>query len=128
MNRRFKKGKTLIVAMLVFPALTGWAQQPANGQAPGASQVPQIHEFSLTQTIDYAGKNSVLVKNALLDYQIQEQSNRATTSQALPQITGSAGITDNLQIQTTVVPGDFIPGGTPGTFVPFKFGTQYNSN
>jgi outer membrane protein len=128
MNRRFNIGRMLMAVMLAFPALTAWTQQAPNGQAPGAAQDPQLHEFSLTQAIDYAAKNSVMVKNALLDLQIQQQSNRATTSQALPQITGSAGITDNIQIPTTVVPGDFIPGGTPGTFVPFRFGTQYNSN
>ena len=52
------------------------AQQPAGP----ASAPPALHDFSLAQAIDYAGKNSVIVKNALLDYEIQEQSNRATTS------------------------------------------------
>ena len=85
----------------------------------------QVHDLTLTQTIDYSTKNSVLVKNALLDYQIQEQSNHATTSQALPQITGNLGWTDYVQIPTTVLPGEFF--GQPGKFVPVKFGTQYNS-
>ncbi|HVU97483.1 MAG TPA: TolC family protein [Puia sp.] len=84
-----------------------------------------IHDLTLAQTIDYSTKNSVLVKNALLDYRIQEQSNRATTSQALPQITGNLGVTDYVQIPTTVLPGEFF--GQPGKFVPVKFGTQYNS-
>jgi len=84
-----------------------------------------IHDFTLAQTIDYSTKNSVFVKNALLDYQIQEQSNRATTSQALPQITGNLGWTDFLQIPTTLIPGEFF--GQPGTYLPVKFGTKYNS-
>lgn len=115
-----------MAAMLAFSALTAWSQQGSNGQTTGTAQAPQIHEFSLAQAIDYAGKNSVMVKNALLDLQIQEQSNRATTSQALPQITGNAGITDNLQIPTQLVPGEFI--GQPGTYFPVQFGTQWNSN
>lgn len=86
-----------------------------------------INEFSLQQAVDYASKNSVFVKNALLDYQIQEQSNRATTSQALPQITGQLGITDNLQIPVVLVPGNFASPPVQG-FIPLKFGTQYNSN
>lgn len=86
----------------------------------------QVHDFSITQTIDYASKNSVLVKNALLDYQIQQQSNRATTSQALPQITGNLGWTDYIQIPTTLIPGEFV--GQPGTFIPLKFGTKYNTS
>jgi len=85
----------------------------------------QVHDFTMAQTIDYSTKNSVLVKNALLDYQIQEQSNRATTSQALPQITGNLGWTDYVQIPTTLLPGEFF--GQPGKYVPVKFGTQYNS-
>lgn len=116
-----------MAVMLAFPALTAWTQQAPNGQAPGAAQDPQLHEFSLTQAIDYAAKNSVMVKNALLDLQIQQQSNRATTSQALPQITGSLGLTDNVKIPTTLIPGEFI-GQPAGTFVPLQFGTQYNTN
>ncbi len=116
----------LMAVILAFPALTAWSQQASNGQAPGAGQTPQIHEFTLTQALDYAGKNSVLVRNALLDLQIQEESNRATTSQALPQLTGNAGITDNLQIPTQLVPGEFI--GQPGTYFPVKFGTKWSNN
>jgi len=126
MNRRFKKGRLLMAAMLAFPALTAWSQQASNRQAAGTAQASRIHEFSLAQAIDYASRNSVLVRNALLDLQIQEESNRATTSQALPQVTGNAGITDNLQIPTQLVPGEFI--GQPGTYFPVQFGTKWNSN
>ena len=94
-------------------------------QSSSVGQPPQVHDFSLAQAIDYASKNSVLVKNALLDYQIQVQSNRATTSQALPQITGNLGLTDYIQIPTTLIPGEFV--NQPGTFIPLKFGTQYNA-
>jgi outer membrane protein len=127
MNRRFKIGRMLMAAMLGLPALTAWTQQTGNGQTPGAVQAPQIHELSLTQAIDYTNKNNAAVKNALLDYQIQQQSNRATTSQALPQVTGNLGLTDNVKIPTTLIPGEFI-GQPAGTFVPLQFGTQYNTN
>lgn len=130
MNRRFKYGKILMAVLLAFTAFTAWAQQATKQQttnSPGGAQAPQIHELSLAQAIDYASKNSVIVKNALLDYQIQEQSNRATTSQALPQITGSLGMTDNVKIPTTLIPGEFV-GQPAGTFVPLQFGTQYNNN
>jgi outer membrane protein len=91
-----------------------------------ATEAQQLHEFTLTQAIEFAGKNSVIVKNALLDLQIQEQSNRATTSAALPQINGNLGLTDYIQIPTTLIPGEFV-GQPPGTFVPLQFGTQYNA-
>ena len=67
-------------------------QQTQGGSANGGAQA--IHTFSLPQAVDYAAHNSVKVKNALLDYQIQEQSNKAVTSEALPQVSGSAGFTD----------------------------------
>lgn len=92
------------------------------------AQQPAIYEFSLPQAIDFASKNSVIVKNALLDYQIQEQSNRATTSQALPQITGSAAFTQYLQVPVTPVPGGLFPGTVAGKVYPFPFGVTYNSN
>src|SRR6202000_3458238 len=97
-------------------------------QTAPAGQGPQLHEFSLTQAIDFATKNSVFVKNALLDYQIQVQSNRATTSQALPQISGNLGWTDYIQIPTTVLPGELLSPPQPGTYFPVKFGTQYNTS
>lgn len=130
MDLKFKKGRDLLRCMtygalpvvLLLLASGLRAQQQAAATSPGATQ---MHEFSLAQAIDYASKNSAYVKNALLDYQIQVQSNRATTSQALPQVTGNLGITDYLQIPTTLIPGEFI--GQPGTYIPVKFGLQWNS-
>lgn len=131
MNRLFKNGRSnmlgvLALAMaLLLPALKIRAQQSASAGSPNTSQALQLHEFSVKEAIDYASKNNVAVKNALLDYQIQEQSNRATTSQALPQVTGNLGLTDYIQIPTTLIPGEFI--GQPGTFIPVKFGTTWNA-
>lgn len=98
-------------------ALSLRAQQP-----PSGTGTPAIHDFSLAQAIDFASKNSVLVKNALLDYQIQVQSNRATTSQALPQITGSIAGTYYTQFPATAVPGGSFPGTDPGKIYAFSFG------
>lgn len=92
-----------------------------------AQQSPSVHEFSLPQAIDYAAKNSAKVKNALLDYQIQDQSNRATTSQALPQVSASGGFTDYLQTPLSVAPGKYF--GYPNVkLVPIPFATQYSAN
>src|ERR1700753_3745488 len=127
MNRKLSKGRSLPgrLAGTILPAvfLLLVTDLRAQQTAP-AGQGPQLHEFSLTQAIDFATKNSVFVKNALLDYQIQVQSNRATTSQALPQISGNLGITDFIQIPTTLIPGEFI--GQPGTYLPVKFGLKWN--
>jgi outer membrane protein len=125
MDRKFKKGRDLLrcmayglVPVVLLLLASGLRAQQSAGATP-------VYEFSLPQAIDYASKNSVFVKNALLDYQIQVQSNRATTSQALPQVTGNLGITDYIQIPTTLLPGELI--GQPGTYIPVKFGLTWNS-
>jgi outer membrane protein len=143
MNKRFNKCRTLVakrrnfitawrglaVAIGVLLTINMQAQQnpPAMASRQGSPTAQVIHSFSVKEAIDFAAKNSVYVKNALLDYQIQQQSNRATTSQALPQINGNLGVTDNIQIPYTIIPGGLFPGTVAGKDYPFQFGTQYNS-
>ena len=109
----------------------------------------KVNSFSLQQAVEYAKKNSVQVKNALLDILIQKQTNRDITSIALPQINGSMSVTRNLDIPVQVIP-DFIspatyqvlinegvkngngqtvsfPAGGFGN-LPFQFGTPWNAN
>lgn len=76
--------------------------------------------------MEYAHKNNVQVKNALLDISIQQQSNRDITSAALPSVTGSIGATDYLKIPTSLLPGEVF-GQPRGTYIPVQFGTKYNS-
>jgi outer membrane protein len=64
----------------------------------------QKNEFSIKQCVDYAGKNSVTVKNALLDIQIQKQFNRQVTALALPQVNGSIGATHYFDIPVQSLP------------------------
>jgi outer membrane protein TolC len=111
---------------LLLPVLSLSAQQ-APTRSSSSTSAPQTHDFSVKEAVDYSSKNNVAVKNALLDYQIQEQSNRATTSAALPQLTGNIGITDYVQIPTTLLPGEFLNPPQPGTYFPIKFGTKWNS-
>ena len=92
-----------------------------------AQRADSVHAFSIQQCIDYAKQHNAQVKNALLDYKIQQQDNRATTALALPSVTGNAGLTDYLQIPTTLLPGEFF-GQPAGTYIPVKFGTKYNAN
>ncbi len=103
------------------------AQQPSGSTPAPPSAQPALHDFSVSQAIDFASKNSVFVKNALLDYQIQEQSNRATTSQALPQVTGSFAFTQYPQVPVTPIPGGFFPGTQPGKVYTVAFALPYNA-
>src|SRR4051812_35967008 len=86
----------------------------------------KTHPLSVKQAVDYAMQNSVAVRNALLDIQIQKQTNREITSAAFPQINGTGTFTDYLDIPTSLVPAQFF-GGAAGTFAPVQFGTKYNA-
>ena len=85
------------------------------------------HEFTVQQAIDYARKNNAQVKNALLSVQIQKQSNRGVTAAALPNISGTMGLTDYIDIPTSLIPGEIF-GQPAGTYIPVKFGTKYNAS
>lgn len=85
------------------------------------------HELSIQQAIDYAYKNNVQVKNALIDVALQLETNRQITAQAYPNISAGGSLTDNLKLQTTLLPGELL-GQPAGTFVPVTFGTKYITN
>jgi outer membrane protein TolC len=92
-----------------------------------AQEQKTIHAFSLVDAVNYAQKNNVQVKNALLDIDIQIQTNKEIASAALPSIGSSVGGTDFLTIPTSLLPGQIF-GGAAGTFIPVQFGTKFNAN
>jgi outer membrane protein len=106
---------TLIVALI------GFALQVQ-------AQVQNRVEFTVSQAVEYAKKNSVQVRNALIDIAIRSQGNREITASAYPQIKGSVNVTKNTQLPTSVVPADaFDPSAPPGTLAAFSFGLDWNA-
>ncbi|MEO8584194.1 MAG: TolC family protein [Flavitalea sp.] len=87
----------------------------------------QSNAFSANEAVEYALKNTVQVKNALLAVQIQQQTNREVTAAAYPQLTGNVGYTNYLNIPTSLLPAEFF-GGQPGSYVPIRFGLKHNVN
>ncbi len=69
----------------------------------------QSHHFSLRQALDYAQKNSVQVKNALLNIQLQQQVNREVTGMAYPQISAFGTTTYNPDVATQRMPNFLLP-------------------
>lgn len=112
--------KATIHSLLVIAGLSTGVFNAAAQQQPQ----PVRHRFSLQEAVAYAAKNNVQVKNALLDIRIQKEVNREVAAAAYPSITASGSITDNLKLQTTLLPGEFV-GQPAGTFVPVTFGTKY---
>ena len=136
------KKKRMIGAVVIgLLAITGsnkiFAQQP-----------PVTHAFTIQQCIDYAHTNNVQVKNALLDYEIQVQTNRGITAAAYPQISASAATTYYPKVPVQIFP-NFISAATyavlqqegvkngtgqpivsPGDFgfIAASFGTKWNAS
>jgi outer membrane protein len=71
-----RRSKTAVLVVLAGLITTAAAAQEKNA-------------FSVKQAVDYAMKNSAQVRNALIDIQIQQQTNREITGSALPQVSGS---------------------------------------
>lgn len=111
------KRRAWIVALACLPIF-------AMAQVTIDTTGPVRHEFTAAQAIDYANKNNVQVKNALVDVLLQKETNRQVTALALPNVTGSGNLTDNLKLQTTLLPGE-LAGQPAGTFVPVTFGTKF---
>ncbi len=106
----------LMLCLFVAYSLTIKAQQAKTGE----------HAFSLQQTLDYAKQHNVQVKNALLDIQIQQQTNREITGVAYPQISGNGSLVYNLKLPVSLVPAEFF-GGQPGTFEKLAFGVKWGA-
>lgn len=110
-----KKIKLLTLAAFVFGTVVAKAQgttQPA--------------DFSLQAAIDYAIKHNATHLNAELDVKIARYNNKEILAIGFPQIGASADFKDYFEIPTSLLPGEFF-GAPPGTFIPVKFGTQYQA-
>jgi outer membrane protein len=112
MNRKFRKDRMIVLSAMILTGIHIQAQQ--------------LHSFSVKDAISYASKNNVQVKNALLDLQIQQQTNKALTAGALPNLSGTAATTAFIQTPVTIVPGEFF-GGAPGTTLAVSFTPKYNA-
>ncbi|MDF2190739.1 TolC family protein [Paraflavitalea sp. CAU 1676] len=104
--------------------------------------------LSAKECVDYAMKNTVQVKNALLAIQIQQQSNKEITSAALPQVSGSVDANYYPKVPVQSFP-NFIAAATYGVleqegvkngtgtpiispkdfgFIQAQFGTKYTGS
>lgn len=127
--------KIKIILVLMLPAVSYVNAQKTN-------------EFTVQQAVDYALKNAVQVRNALIDLKIQQQTNREITASAFPQISGtvSTNYFPNVAVQSFP---NFIAAGTYGVLekegvkdgngnailspndfglIQAQFGTKYTAN
>ena len=108
-----------LLFLLLLIAIANLAQAQDTSKA--------VYAFSLDQCVEFAHKNNVQVKNALLAIDVQNQTNREIAGAALPTISTNLSGTDYTKIPTSLLPGQIF-GGAPGTFIPVQFGTKFNAN
>ena len=119
MNRRNKKvkRKLLTAALLLLPfSLTILAA----GQDAGELNL------SLAEAQEFAIRNNRTVTSARLDVSSSRMALWESISAGLPQVTTSAGFTDNLKQMVFLIP-DFL-GGDPDKKIPITMGSQYSSS
>ena len=138
MNNKQKKITGFAVTIILIAAFL----------LPGRAPAQQVNNFTVKQTVDYALKNAVAVRNALIDFKIQQQTNREITAMAFPQVSGSVSANHfpNVAVQSfpnfiaqatygvlekeAVKDGNGNPIISPGDFgiVQAQFGTKYAAN
>lgn len=112
MKKRIKINLYLLVFAL-FPALVS------------AQSVQNV--FSLKEAQQFAMQNSYVLHNTRLDITKAQKEVWKTITIGLPQVTGSANYNMFLNLPVSLIPGEFF-GGEPGTYVPVKFGQDFNSD
>ena len=82
--------------------------------------------LSLEEAKEYAVQHNKMVKASRYDVQAAELAKWDVISNGLPRLDGSASLTDNLKLMTTLLPGEFF--GQPGERIPVQFGSKYNTS
>ncbi|WP_212592934.1 TolC family protein [Spirosoma agri] len=86
--------------------------------------------FTLQEAIDFAIQKNVNVRNSQLDAVSSEARIKEIRASALPQIAGTASLTDNLIIQRAFLPANFfdVNASPDAPAVPVQFGVNYAGN
>lgn len=79
---------------------------------------------SLEDIWKYADGHSIAIQTAQYEVTKAAYAKKQSYSNALPQVTANGTFTDNINLQTTLIPAEIF-GGTPGTYRTLQFGQQY---
>ncbi len=80
--------------------------------------------LTLKECVNYSITNSSNIKIAGYDVSISQKKVKEQIGTMLPQVDASGSYTDNLILNTTVLPGELM--GQPGTQIPVTMGTTHN--
>jgi outer membrane protein TolC len=81
--------------------------------------------LTLKECITYSHTNNGDIKIANYNVSISQKKISEQMGNYLPQINVSGELDDNLKLTTQLMPAEMM-GGTPGTYVPVKFGNKYS--
>jgi len=90
------------------------------------AQEKGIKYLSLKECVRIATEKNIKVSLAIQEKEKSSQKINEVRSSLLPQIEIGGEFQDNTNLSVTLVPGDFV--GKPGTSIPFKMGTKYNTS
>jgi len=107
-------------SLLLFLILSIFISFPSIGQ-----DTLQVQSFTLKEAQVFALENNLNIKNAYLSVEQAQKLIWENTATGLPQVTSSFNYNNNLNLQTTLLPGEII--GQPGELVEVQFGTQHNA-
>lgn len=93
----------------------------------GAKAQQQPGLFSLEEAQQFAMENSYFLHNTRQDMVKAQKEVWKTITIGLPQVSASANYNKFLNLPVSLIPGEFF-GGEPGTYLPVKFGQDYNSD
>jgi len=93
----------------------------------GVKAQEESNSFTLEKAQLFAMENSYVLHNTKQDIVIAQKKVWETITIGLPQVTGAANYNMFLNLPVTLLPAEII-GGEPGTYVPLKFGQDFNAD
>jgi outer membrane protein TolC len=90
-------------------------------------QGQEVIGFSLQEARAYAMENNFDIKMADTDIEIARKRVKESISTGLPQVSGMINYTNNIELPTQLIPGEFF-GLEEGEFAELQFGTRHNAN
>lgn len=85
----------------------------------------EVYRFSLQEAIDYAMENNYDVIYSEKNIEAAKQQMREATAFGLPQLDGAIDYSDNIAMQTMLLPEEMVQ---PGESNEIQFGAKYNMN
>jgi outer membrane protein len=92
----------------------------------GFAQAQSVHLLTIQDALDLAKKNNIQVKTALTNLQVQVQTNKEITADALPNIAATGTSTNYFQIPVIVLAANSFGPGFPPTSQAVALNQKYN--